>query len=93
MIGDEFGEGRRICEEKVAQYFWSGVRAASEAGSLMGARGATSVAIVEYGAAGSRTVGQFGGRIEFVEGREKTLELFDARESCRIQPSLQYRQY
>lgn len=48
MIGDEFGEGRRICEEKVAQYFWSGVRAASEAGSLKGARGATSVAIVDF---------------------------------------------
>lgn len=48
MIGDEFWEGRRICDENVAQYFWSGVRAASEGGSRMGARGATSVAIVRY---------------------------------------------
>jgi len=47
VIGDEFGEGRRICEENVAQYFWSGVRAASEAGSLRGGRGATSAAIVK----------------------------------------------
>lgn len=80
MIGDEFGEGRRICEEKVAQYFWSGVRAASEAGSLIGARGATSVAIVEDCSGLRESI--YGG-IDFVEVAKRCLNfLIDARESC-----------
>lgn len=69
VIGDEFGEGRRICEENVAQYFWSGVRAASEGGSRMGARGATSVAIMRY-RGGLREVGNYGGELIFLESRK-----------------------
>jgi hypothetical protein len=72
VIGDEFGEGRRICEENVAQYFWSGVRAASEAGSLMGGRGATSVAIVSI----ALFWDGYGWRLFFLESQRRRVEKY-----------------
>jgi hypothetical protein len=46
VIGEELRDGRRSCEENDAQYFWSAVRAEGATGSLKGARGTTSAAIV-----------------------------------------------
>lgn len=46
VTGELCGVGSRSCEVNVRQYFCSGVRGEGPAGSLTGARGVTSVAIV-----------------------------------------------
>lgn len=45
VMGVEVGVGRRVCEEKVVQYFCSGVRAVAALATLSRGSGVTSVAI------------------------------------------------
>jgi hypothetical protein len=47
VTGEEFGAGRRSCDEKVAQYFWSVVNGDGAAGKRTGWSDVTSAAIAE----------------------------------------------
>lgn len=52
VMGVEVGVGRRVCEEKVVQYFCSGVRGVAALATLSRGRGVISVAILREFALG-----------------------------------------
>jgi len=45
VTGDDVGVGRRVCDEKVDQYFCSGVWEEGAAANLMRGKGVTSAAM------------------------------------------------